>query len=153
MRTLAFGDIHGCLRAFDTLLELVDPQTDDVLVTLGDYVDRGPDSKGVLDRVIALRSSNLVVGLRGNHELMMLAARTDAEHFDEWVRCGGLQTLESYKAKRDWQTFADAIPQRHWDFLEEHCVPYHEVDSHLFVHANVQYDLPLPDQPDYMLYW
>lgn len=52
MRILAIGNIHGCIRSLDALLEEVDTQQDDVLVTLGDYIDRGPDSKGVLDRLL-----------------------------------------------------------------------------------------------------
>jgi serine/threonine protein phosphatase 1 len=153
MRTLAIGDIHGCLRALDALLEEVDPQPDDLVVTLGDYVDRGPDSKGVLNRLLALGARCPCLSLKGNHDLMMLAAREDLEHFSEWLTCGGKQTLASYQAAEDWGTFADAIPIRHWRFLEDHCVPYHETDTHFFVHANVCPDMPLAEQPAYMLYW
>jgi serine/threonine protein phosphatase 1 len=153
MRTLAIGDIHGCLRAFDLLLEQVDPKRGNVVITLGDYVDRGSDSKGVLDRLVALRARCRLVALKGNHDLMMLAARKDQDHFNEWLACGGKQTLESYRARDDWQTFAQAIPEQHWRFLQDDCVPYHEIDSHFFVHANVYPDVPLAEQPEYMLYW
>ena len=51
-RTIAIGDVHGCSRALDVLLESIQPIGDDVIVPLGDFVDRGPDSKGVLDRLI-----------------------------------------------------------------------------------------------------
>src|SRR5436309_3143545 len=137
MRTLAIGDIHGCLRALDALLDQVDPQPDDLVMILGDYVDRGPDSKGVLERILGLRGRCRCVALKGNHDLMMLTAREDEEHFTEWLACGGKQTLESYHAKVDWQAFAEAIPAQHWHFLEHACVPYHEIDTHFFVHANV----------------
>ena len=153
MRTLAIGDIHGCLRAFDLLIEQVDLQPEDRLVTLGDYIDRGPDSKGVLDRLIALQSRQNFVALRGNHDLMMLASREDLQEFDEWVRCGGRQTLDSYGAGRDWATFASFVPESHWKFLAEQCVPYYETDKHIFVHANLHADVPLADQADYMLFW
>lgn len=153
MRILAIGDIHGCLRAFDTLLALVDPQPGELLVTLGDYVDRGPDSKGVLDRLLALQSRCRLVPLRGNHDLMMLAARADQEHFREWLGCGGLNTLDSYRASDDFETFPQAIPQEHWRFIKDKCVAYHESREHFFVHANVHPDMPLAEQPDYMLYW
>ena len=153
MRTLAIGDIHGCLRALDALLEEVDPQRDDLVVTLGDYVDRGPNSKGVLERLLALATRCQCVTLKGNHDLMMLSGREDLDHFNEWLRCGGKQTLESYQTKEDLGTFADAIPASHWHFLESECVAYHETATHFFVHANVYSDLPLEDQPDYMLFW
>ncbi len=153
MRTLAIGDVHGCLRALDALLEEVAPQRDDVVVMLGDYVDRGPDSKGVLDRLLALGMHCRCLTLKGNHDLMMLAGREDLEHFSEWLKCGGKQTLASYQAKEDLGSFAEAIPPRHWRFLEDDCVPYHENGTHFFVHANVYPDLPLGEQPDYMLYW
>jgi serine/threonine protein phosphatase 1 len=153
MRTLAIGDIHGCLRAFELLLEQVEPQRGDLVVTLGDYVDRGSDSKGVLDRLVALQARSRLVALKGNHDLMMLAGCEDPEHFSEWLSCGGKHTLESYQAKEDWETFDEAIPIEHWRFLQDDCVPYHETDTHFFVHANVVSSLPLAEQPDYMLYW
>jgi serine/threonine protein phosphatase 1 len=153
MRTFAIGDIHGCLRSLEALLLEINPRPDDWVVTLGDYVDRGPDSKGVLDRILALRERCRCVALKGNHDLMMLAARADREHFDEWLNCGGQQTLASYQADADWQTFAQAIPALHWRFLEEDCAAYHETDTHFFVHANAYPDVTLADQPDYMLFW
>jgi serine/threonine protein phosphatase 1 len=153
MRTLAIGDIHGCVRAFDALLELVEPNRDDLVVTLGDYIDRGPDSKSVLDRMVALQGHCRCLALKGNHDLMMLAWREDPEQFSEWLKSGGKETLRSYQADEDWRTFAEAIPERHWRFLQDACVPYHETDTHFFVHANAYPDLPLAEQPDYMLYW
>jgi serine/threonine protein phosphatase 1 len=153
MRTVAIGDIHGCLRALDLLLEQVDLQPGDLVVTLGDYIDRGPDSKGVLDRLIALRGRTRFVALKGNHDVMMLAAREDQEHFDDWLSCGGKQALESYRARNDWGTFAKDIPARHWRFLEDDCVAYHEDNNHFFVHANVHSHLPMAEQPEYMLFW
>jgi serine/threonine protein phosphatase 1 len=153
MRTLAIGDIHGCSRALDVLLEQIAPQPDELVVIVGDYVDRGPDSKGVLERMLALQRHCRCVALKGNHDLMMLTAREDEEHFAEWLACGGKQTLDSYRAKVNCETLADAIPAQHWHFLEHDCVAYHEIDTHFFVHANVLADLPLAEQPDYMLYW
>jgi serine/threonine protein phosphatase 1 len=153
MRTLAIGDIHGCLQALDSLLELVDPQPEDLIVTLGDYVDRGSASRGVLDRLLAMRASGRLVTLRGNHDLMMLDARQRPEQFGEWLSSGGKQTLESYQAPEDWKAFAAAIPARHWQFLAEDCAAYHETESHFFVHAAVDAGQPLAEQPDYMLYW
>lgn len=152
MRTLAIGDIHGCLHALDLLLEVVGPRPDDLLVMLGDYVDRGPDSKGVLDRLVDLRSRCKLVSIKGNHDLMMMQARQSPDDFDEWLASGGRQTLQSYGADSNWSLFAEAIPAPHWQFLEA-CVPYHEIDTHFFVHANAYADMPLEDQPDHMRYW
>ena len=97
MRTLAIGDIHGCLTALTTLLDFVAPAADDRLIALGDYVDRGPDSRGVLDLLIALHARGRLVALRGNHDEMMLEARAGpTENHSMWLACGGLHTLQSY---------------------------------------------------------
>lgn len=149
-RLLAVGDIHGCSRALDTLLELVAPGPRDLIVTLGDYVDRGPDSAGVLDRLVRLHAAGRLVALRGNHEQMMLSARDDPHGpaADEWLAVGGDATLASYRVA----TPSD-VPAAHWAFIEDACADYHETDTHLFVHANAYPDLPLAEQPEYMLKW
>jgi serine/threonine protein phosphatase 1 len=155
MRTLAIGDIHGCLNPFDDLLGWVKPAADDVVVLLGDYVDRGPDSRGVLDRVIALRRAGTkLVCLRGNHEIMMLTARRgDRSDVKVWLSVGGLQTLGSYgTAPGKTGTLAD-VPAEHWNFLEEDLLPYYETDQHIFVHATVLCGSDMADQPEYALYW
>lgn len=153
MRTLAIGDIHGCLQALDTLLDAIRLQPADTLVTLGDYVDRGPQSAGVLERLIRLQNRCRLVPLKGNHDLMMLESRRDLGVFQDWMACGGSETLASYDADPHWQLFADAIPTSHWRFLEEECRPSHTTNRHFFVHANADADHPLDDQPDHMLYW
>jgi serine/threonine protein phosphatase 1 len=146
MRTLAIGDIHGCLRALDALLDLVRPQRDDVLVTLGDYTDRGPDSRGVIDRLLGLRDRCRLICLRGNHDEMMLAARTDPIAMYTWLPFGGRQTLDSYDGS------LDNVPDPHWQFLEA-TQPHYEIDTHFFVHANAHCDVPLDEQSNDMLYW
>src|SRR4051812_40922994 len=75
VRTLAIGDIHGCSKALDALLALVKPGPQDQIVTLGDYVSRGPDSRGVVDRLVRLSKGGRLVALRGNHEQMMMDGR------------------------------------------------------------------------------
>jgi serine/threonine protein phosphatase 1 len=152
MRTLAIGDVHGCLTALEALLDVVQPHSEDLVVTLGDYVDRGPDSKGVLDRLIELQGRCRLIALKGNHEIMMLEARSGRDCFREWCNCGGMQALESYGVFLDWETFIDRIPREHWRFLND-CVPFHESDTHFFVHANAYPEIPLAEQPEYMLYW
>jgi len=125
MRILAIGDIHGCASALDALLAEVAPTPEDTLVTLGDYCDRGLDTPAVLDRLIALGETTHLVALRGNHDQMMLNARRDPV----------------------------AVPAAHWRFLEEQCVDFWECGTHFFVHGGVYPDLPLWEQPRYVLYW
>ncbi len=151
-RILAIGDIHGCSRALDTLLAEVNPQDDDTVVALGDFIDRGPDSKGVLDRLIELYKTGRLVPLRGNHEVMLLTARAVPRAADEWRRCGGDAALMSYGSAGRPGTFAD-IPASHWEFLESSLVDWYESPTHFFVHANVTPDLPLVEQPEFMLHW
>lgn len=160
MRILAIGDIHGCSIAFDTLLASVQPQPNDKIITLGDYVDRGPDSKGVIDRLIALHEAGQLTALRGNHELMMLEARDSAAlpkavrrlKKSQWQAKGGDATLASYAKSGKAGKLAD-VPDKHWDFIENVCVGWHETETHFFVHANAHPDIPLAEQPEHMLFW
>jgi serine/threonine protein phosphatase 1 len=155
MRVLAIGDVHGCSFLLDDLLAWVAPGPDDTVVTLGDYVDRGPDSRGVLDRLIRLkREGKRLVCLRGNHEIMMLAARSgDRGATADWLGVGGLQTLGSYGASPGRSgTLAD-VPAEHWDFLEYQLTPYFATDTHIFVHATVNPAVPLAEQDEVNLYW
>ncbi|NNJ25681.1 metallophosphoesterase family protein [Alienimonas chondri] len=154
-RHLAIGDIHGCLTAFETLLALVAPQPGDVVVALGDYVDRGPNSRGVLDRLIRFEQDVpgvSLVSLRGNHEIMLCDARDGVAERRRWLDCGGDATLGSY-APLGQGASIDHIPVDHWTFLDEWLSAYHETDDHIFVHANLYPDVPLEEQPDFMLYW
>lgn len=153
MRTLVIGDIHGCLTAFDSLLAAVQMQPDDKLITLGDYVDRGPDSKGVIDRLIAMHKTGQLVALRGNHEQIILTARSSSKHESLWQNnCGGNATLASYSICGNGGKLTD-VPDMHWDFLEKVCVNWYETDTHFFVHANAHPDIPLAKQPEHMLFW
>jgi serine/threonine protein phosphatase 1 len=153
MRTLAIGDIHGCLRSLDALLAAVKPGPDDLVVTLGDYVDRGPDSRGVVDRLIALHRTGHLLPLLGNHDLMMLHAREWDEAGPVWLACGGQQTLLSYGSTNPRPADLRLVPQAHWDFLEKACVKWYETETHLFVHASVYPELPMRDQPEAVLLW
>jgi serine/threonine protein phosphatase 1 len=153
MRTLAIGDIHGCARALDALLAAVKPMPDDILVTLGDYVDRGPDSRGVLDRLISLQATGRLIPLRGNHDLMMLHARAWEEAGPVWIACGGEATLTSYGAANMKPAELRLVPQPHWHFLENVCVNWYETATHIFVHGSLYPELPLMDQPEAVLLW
>src|SRR5689334_9025432 len=96
MRYLAIGDIHGYSDVLRRLLEMVRPKAKDEIITLGDYVDRGPDSRGVLDTMIELSRTNRLTALRGNHDYMMQEARKGADYLSGWLACGGGETLQSY---------------------------------------------------------
>ncbi len=139
-RTLAIGDIHGCRASLENLAEFVGISDSDTVVTLGDYVDRGPDSKGVIELLIALGSTGTLITLRGNHEVMMLEAREDQMRCPRWLEFGGDTTLDSYGAC----PLAE-IPVSHWEFLEA-TRNFHETDQFFFVHANANPDLPLEEQ-------
>jgi len=152
MRILVIGDIHGCSTAFDALVAAVQPVAEDRVITLGDYVDRGPDSFGIVQRLIALEKNCQLVALRGNHDHMMLASRDNPETYQLWQECGGKAALASYSPSGGEGKLAD-VPSEHWEFLEKRCVDWHENDTHFFVHANVLPDVPLPEQPEYMLFW
>ncbi|MEK6262073.1 MAG: metallophosphoesterase family protein [Planctomycetota bacterium] len=150
-RLLAIGDIHGCLTALETLAAFVPFADDDVLVTLGDYVDRGPDTREVLDWLIARLAAGRLIPLRGNHEIMLLEARESKSELRFWLKFGGREALASYSDSPD-VSLAD-IPAAHWRFIEHETLPYHETDTHVFVHASLVPDLPLTDQPDDVLFW
>lgn len=145
--TYVFGDIHGCLKAFDSLLDLINPTKQDTIVTLGDYVDRGPDSKGVIDRLIELKKSHNVVCLRGNHELMMQDARQGPPASSFWLLNGGIETLESYRCRSLAQ-----LPDEHWEFIDS-LVSHHYVDNFLLTHATPPHQGSVDDYDDDDLYW
>ncbi len=145
-RTIAFGDIHGCLKAFETLLDVIAPTADDLLVLLGDYIDRGPDSRQVIQRVIDLDKQCRLVPLLGNHEVMLLEALKSLEYLVSWLGYGGQQTMDSYGGD------PAQIPSEHLEFMRN-CRPYHETDTHLFVHANYEHDRPLEHQPETTTLW
>ncbi len=168
-RTIAIGDIHGCSRALQTVLAAVKPRPEDRIVTLGDYVNRGPDSRGVLEQLMALERQCVLVALLGNHDQTMLDAgavalagdqfarlrdRGDSSIVVDWLRMGGDATLASYGADPQRLTTADfaRIPPGHYEFLAR-CREYHETPTHIFVHA--QYDplTPMSEQSHYELRW
>jgi serine/threonine protein phosphatase 1 len=145
-RTIAIGDIHGCSRALDKLLEVISPGPDDALITLGDYVDRGPDSRGVLDRLVSLVDQCVMVPLLGNHEILLLESLTNPHTYEFWQQCGGQETLASYGGQ------LDNIPPEHLVFLRG-LRPFFETPTHMFVHANYDPDRPLHETSPTQLFW
>ena len=143
----AVGDIHGCLLKLkeltDELERVMQPQ--DTLLFLGDYIDRGPDSKGVIDHILDLKTRvPSVVTLRGNHEQMMLDAydyfnpeegypRISNELGMLWFQNNAHTTLASFAQSGSWW---ERIPEAYWTFVENTEMEY-TVGGYYFVHAGV----------------
>lgn len=147
-RTIAIGDIHGCSIALAALIDAIDPQPEDTLVTLGDYVNKGIDSKGVLDFLLELEPRCKLVPLLGNHDAVMLAAIGRRLSMEGWKAIGGAATLQSYGASER----IDDVPATHAEFLRR-CRMWHETPTHLFVHAAYDPNLPLDQQNEATLLW
>jgi serine/threonine protein phosphatase 1 len=147
-RIIAIGDIHGCSRALAALLDAIKPGPGDTIVTLGDYIDRGPDSRGVIEHLLHLQKRCQLIPLMGNHEEMFLAARQGQSDFQFWLKFGGQEFLDSYSKN----AVLDAIPRTHVDFIKM-CKRFHESETHLFVHANYWPNRPLDQVPTRTLFW
>ncbi|WP_253298876.1 metallophosphoesterase family protein [Paenibacillus barcinonensis] len=158
LRRCVISDIHGCYDEFNALLEQVcyDPSQDE-LILLGDYVDRGPQSKQVIEQIMQLRQEHGIVVLKGNHDAMMVKAlQHDVQEYDlHWIRNGGLQTLASYlqvsyePEQMDWQAYAQdkewmrSHYSEHLHFLDKLPLSY-EIPGYIFVHAGIN-----PDEADW----
>ncbi|MFM8891242.1 MAG: metallophosphoesterase family protein [Planctomycetia bacterium] len=148
MRTLVIGDIHGCHRSLVALEAAARITPADLVITLGDHIDRGPDSRGVVEWLIRRHATGRLTALRGDHELMLLAARDSASAHAEWLACGGDAVLASYGVRH-----VRELPRRHLEFLETGLVAHALAARHFCVHANAYPDVPIEEQPDFMLYW
>ncbi|MBB5519691.1 metallophosphoesterase family protein [Amphiplicatus metriothermophilus] len=164
-RLYAVGDVHGRADLLDRLLEMI--AAEDAggarkrLVFLGDYVDRGPDSRGVLDRLAALKEAEPdAVFLKGNHEEALLDFLEDPEGMSEWLDWGGAATLRSYgvapEGDRAPAALAAALrarlPDAHRAFLRDLSL-YEVAGDYLFVHAGLRPGLPLAEQKARDLLW
>ncbi len=147
-RTIAIGDVHGCSTALAALIDAFAPGPEDVVVSLGDYIDRGPDSRGVLDRLIDLRTRCRLIPLLGNHDQLLLDVRAGRYPLQWLLDIGGVSTLNSYGPGLD----LSLIPEGHYEFLEG-CLDSYETDTHIFVHANYDPYLPMDEQPVSLLRW
>jgi len=161
-RLIAIGDIHGQNKKLEQLLELIRPTDQDQLVFLGDYIDRGPDTQGVIELLFKIRESwpNSIF-LKGNHEQMLLNALVEAafqadsilphaatfSDIQLYLQNGGAATLKSYDVQR-----VEQLPQAHIDFIRQTRL-YFRRDGFLFVHAGARNDLPLDQQNEYTLLW
>ncbi len=170
----AIGDIHGrkdlLIRLLDKIDEDIATLPEDMVVTLvflGDYIDRGLQSRQVIDLILSERLAKYrTVYLIGNHEEALLEFRNDAYFGPKWVRYGGAETLISYGLKPPrgtslpaqqawhsvWQKFRDTLPEDHLEFYRS-LKHYFTVGDYLFVHAGLRPDIPLEDQTIHDMLW
>lgn len=139
-RQFAVADIHGCVKTFKKLvIEGISLQKDDTLFLLGDYVNKGPDSKGVIDFIFELRDQGFGVKcLRGNHEQYLLDGLHHFHDIPAFLLRGGDATLASFGVKS-----IEAIPVIYLSFIES--LPfYFELEKYLLIHAGLNFNLPDP---------
>ena len=168
----AIGDIHGHLDLLESLLQAIDADRAAfgdrkiIKIFLGDYIDRGPASCGVIDRVLAesARADQQVIALAGNHERAMLDFLDDPPYGADWMQFGGLNTLRSYGVEpplrsgssRIWTVVRDALvaamPEQHIEFLRGLSL-YCQLGDVIFVHAGVRPGIPLASQSPDDLLW
>lgn len=166
LRLYAVGDIHGRADLLDRLLADIDRDAAGgdgraQLIFLGDYIDRGPDSAGVIDRLVALgRERPETVFLKGNHEAVMLDFLADPWGASDWLSWGGVETLKSYGLSGslldDPDALADALraqlPASHLVFLQS-LELWRRFGDYFFVHAGVRPGAPLSAQTEQDLLW
>ncbi len=148
----AIGDIHGSLRKLQDLIERCERYADGrpmTFIFLGDYVDRGPDSAGVVSYVIDLqaRLPEQVIALKGNHEAMALDIVDGVIPADRWLAQGGFETLRSYGVRS-----AAELPGAHVHWLRSLPVSYDD-GRRFFVHAGIDPNKRFNAQQDHDLFW
>ncbi|MFC0588507.1 metallophosphoesterase [Novosphingobium aquiterrae] len=160
-RVYAVGDVHGCRALFGALVAAIETDdaarapADTVIILLGDLIDRGPDSAGVVAASRALQARRAVRILKGNHEEMLLESLTSRDVLREFLRYGGRETVLSYgidpaayhaAALDDVQALIDThIPREDLDFIAAFEDSLTIGDYH-FVHAGVRPGVPLDQQ-------
>jgi serine/threonine protein phosphatase 1 len=150
MGLIAVGDLHGCGRTLDAMLRTLEPTTDDHVVFIGDYVDRGPDSRGVLERLIELEAGSVArtgprcTFLRGNHDQMMLDyLDTGGSNLVLWRMNGGLSTMANYLTRAGTLD----VPAEHLAF-QRRTEMLHETEDFVFVHAGLDPDRTIEENVD-----
>ncbi|HXW83849.1 MAG TPA: metallophosphoesterase family protein [Candidatus Binataceae bacterium] len=154
-RLFAIGDIHGCPDELDAVLKAIAPVEGDTVVFVGDYVDRGPSSRDVVELALELRNSRAeCVYLKGNHEDMMLGFLGLLGHYGEsFLFNGGIATLESYGVREETlMEAAQHLPARHLEFLSQLATSYHR-PPYLFVHAGISPLRQLEEQDPEDMLW
>jgi serine/threonine protein phosphatase 1 len=169
LRIYAIGDIHGCADLLEALLQQIDmdcrlyPPSRPIVVFLGDYIDRGPASREVLDLLLAYERTKESVFLKGNHETYIHRFLSEPAVLDQWRLCCGLETLVSYglnpsinpgisEQTQLAEEFAKFIPKRHLKFVESLDLSF-SCGDFLFVHAGIRPGVPLRKQKEEDLLW
>jgi serine/threonine protein phosphatase 1 len=144
MSNYTISDIHGCARTFRALIEKINLQKNDKLYLLGDYIDRGPNSKDVMDYIIQLKEDGYNIEcLMGNHEWQFLEAINetipyvwDWHRYTNWIKNGGMSTMASLQMSRidDLKN----LDKKYDTFIRE-LKPYIELDKYLLVHAGFNF--------------
>ena len=137
-RYIAITDIHGELKKLESVLEQIDARADDVFMLMGDYIDRGPDSKGVVDRIIRQAETNKCIYLMGSHEYALLHSPSDDYYRYLFDNYGGPATIRSYGSYEN-------IFRIHGEFFRS-LKFYYLTNKYLFVHAGINPDYSLEDQ-------
>jgi serine/threonine protein phosphatase 1 len=168
-RIYAIGDVHGRADLLRALFARIDaslkayPVKQSVQVLLGDYIDRGPNSREVIDALIARRRQHPMVYLKGNHESYAVQFLSDPSVLSEWTQAGGINTLLSYgvkpstrdepKQQRDvaW-AFCQALPESHRQFMQNLELSF-TCGDFFFTHAGVRPGIPLREQREQDLLW
>jgi len=168
-RLYAVGDIHGRADLLSQLFERIDddlksrPTADAIQVFLGDYIDRGPNSRQVIDLLLARQRATDVVLLKGNHEDYALKFLNDPTVLSEWKNIGGLNTVFSYgvtpiryydpQSQREVATALEhSMPDSHRHFLQGLALSF-TCGDFFFVHAGVRPGIPLQQQSQHDLLW
>lgn len=147
-RTLVIGDIHGCIRTFRELLyNILHIDKGDRIILLGDLIDRGPDSKSVIDEIINLKNDKYdITALRGNHEQMLIDTSIIKDNFALWKRNGGARTIESFNISH-----INELDKSYLEFFKS--MPHFiELDDFVLVHAGLNFEIenPLEDKTSMM---
>ena len=139
-RYIAITDIHGELGKLESVLSKIEARHDDVFVFMGDYIDRGADSKGVVERVIAQSEKNQCIYLIGSHEYAYLHSQKDEYYNFLFWNYGGPATVKSYGSFEN-------IGKIHGEFFQN-LQYYYLTDKYLFIHAGIDPNYPLEKQDE-----
>jgi serine/threonine protein phosphatase 1 len=154
-RLFAIGDIHGCPDELRAILKAIAPVRGDTIVFVGDYVDRGPSARDVVEMALDLEKGPAeCVFLKGNHEDMMMSYLGRPGNYGEsFLFNGGIATLDSYGLREDdLENAAERLPDTHMDFMSRLSVSYLR-PPYLFVHAGIQPTRQLEEQQTEDMLW